>query len=316
MSRVFSRNNEKETKAEPAKVTTQPLQLAQDKTRVVMPVPKGPPAIRLGPNDAPMQPGALKAGGKLPLGSSKPMLTSAPCAPSVVTGNTPALIYTQGAAGQDRDFIASDYPHGMLATLPAVQRNLVLLAMSQPDHVLAATFAGELGALGGVAGIRAVTHFLSGAGGVLTYNHGTPFSVLASQSFAFKFALAVARMNIQIKLRAQASTCHIDYTKIKLSSGAIPDIHFRLTQGADKALFSVIGGTQALWVSITNFTADLTKRTYSAVLRFDIYDDFGVDETDLYSPALISFYVLQHFRDGHKPFIHRLIIESRITGSY
>jgi hypothetical protein len=47
MSRVFSKKNDKEAKAEPAKVTTQPLQLAQDKTRVVTPRQPLPPALLL-----------------------------------------------------------------------------------------------------------------------------------------------------------------------------------------------------------------------------------------------------------------------------
>src|SRR3712207_8216241 len=51
----------------------------------------------------------------------------------------------------------------------------------------------------------------------------------------------------------------------------------------------------------------------SMTLRFVICDDFGVDQHDLYSPGLISFWVLQHERSGYRPFINELVVESTFS---
>lgn len=52
-------------------------------------------------------------------------------------------------------------------------------------------------------------------------------------------------------------------------------------------------------------------------LRFTICDNFGVDESDLYTPGLISFWELQHERtpSAYVPFINEIIVEPTISGT-
>jgi hypothetical protein len=65
------------------------------------------------------------------------------------------------------------------------------------------------------------------------------------------------------------------------------------------------------------------SRAFTATLRFEICDDFSVDDTDLDitnvghgSPGLFSLWVLQHERSGHVPFINEVIVERTISGGF
>ena len=53
-------------------------------------------------------------------------------------------------------------------------------------------------------------------------------------------------------------------------------------------------------------------------MRFVICDNFGVDETDLYSPGLLGFWVLQHERSAtkYKPFVNQLDLSVTISGTF
>jgi hypothetical protein len=239
--------------------------------------------------------------------------TPTPCVPAVYTGRTPVLIYHHGSVGTGRDAIWGDFPTSIVSGLPWYQRWPVNLAIGSPDINLLSVMAGVLGGLGGAEGVTAVRHFSSGGGGALTYGPGSTFSTLASSAVMFRTAVAFAAGRINAAIRAQAAACNIDYRTIRLPSGAIPAIAFLASDSVP--LKAVIGGTQALWVSISSFSS-FPGRTYTAVLSFDIYDDFGVDESDLYAPGLYEFYVLQHFRTAYRPFVHRIVVEETITGSY
>lgn len=239
--------------------------------------------------------------------------TPTPCVPAVYTGRTPVLIYYHGSVGTGRDAIWGDFPTSIVSGLPWYQRWPVNLIMGSPDIKLLSVMAGVLGGLGGAEGVAAVRQFNLGAGGAITYWPGSPFSTLASSAVMFRAAVAAAASRINAAIRAQAAACNIDYRTIRLPSGAIPAIAFLASDSVP--LKAVIGGTQALWVSISSFSS-FPGRTYTAVLSFDIYDDFGVDESDLYAPGLYEFYVLQHFRTAYRPFVHRIVVEETITGSY
>jgi hypothetical protein len=94
------------------------------------------------------------------------------------------------------------------------------------------------------------------------------------------------------------------------------------------SLKALIGGTQGTTLFIENFNATATINSpetggsgnYSATLRLRILDDFGVDESDLYTPIdyqpLYSFWILQHERQSPAPFINEIIIEVPIEGTF
>ncbi len=51
-------------------------------------------------------------------------------------------------------------------------------------------------------------------------------------------------------------------------------------------------------------------------IRFDIRDDFGVDDSDLYSPSLTAFWILQHERSGYRPFVNKITVYRNFIMDY
>jgi hypothetical protein len=105
----------------------------------------------------------------------------------------------------------------------------------------------------------------------------------------------------------------IDCNAIALSPAGVPAVSFGFS---DTALKGIIGGTQGLRVLITHFTVTPGSRTYDIGLQYLICDDFGVDTSDLYSPGLAAFWVLQHRRCGHRPFINELDLPATAAATY
>lgn len=81
------------------------------------------------------------------------------------------------------------------------------------------------------------------------------------------------------------------------------------------------GGTQGLTVKLTGFNHDAADKTIDMQLEYTICDDFGVDLTDVtdkgtkgLSDGLKAFWVLQHERTGHQPFIDKLHLAAPFKG--
>jgi outer membrane protein OmpA-like peptidoglycan-associated protein len=230
-----------------------------------------------------------------------------PCTISVVPGSpVPTPVGSRGGCGSGSDFTYYDFPR-----LSLTNELKVAPFRLNFDFQLANMFRIELGALAGSIGLSMISRFLSGSGATFGHVTGSEISNLTSRSRTFGNVLRAIRTDIDRQLSIQARGCHIDY---RLLRPVLPPISFGFSDGT--TLKAAIGGTQGLDLFISNFNVPPGSRTYTATLHFNICDDFGVDESDLYSPGLISFWILQHERAGHQPFINEIVVEQQISGSF
>lgn len=81
---------------------------------------------------------------------------------------------------------------------------------------------------------------------------------------------------------------------------------------ATKTLAAVIGGAKGSKYFVRNLDHDPLKKGYTFDLRVEICDHFGVDESDLYSPGLCAFWMLQHAIPGvQSPFVNVVRIDEK-----
>ena len=172
----------------------------------------------------------------------------------------------------------------------------------------------ELGLLAGSEGLRMVSHFSDGTGTKLTHGPSSTLGTDALVSDTFIDLNKAVIQDIERQLSLQHASGIIDCSSITLPSSAVPSVSFGFSDSL--ALKGIIGGTQGLRVRITDFVVTPGKRRYLIKLQYLICDDFGVDTADLYSPALVAFWVLQHRRTGHLPFINELNLPSTEFGTY
>lgn len=167
----------------------------------------------------------------------------------------------------------------------------------------------------GLAGVVAIANFLSGTGTTVVHRAGSILITDMLASPVFTSAKASVQADIVRQVVTQAAAAAIDWRLISVTA---PRLFFPPTSTGfgSGPLASVIGGTQGDEISIINFAVTPCMRNFTATLRFDICDDFGVDQADVRSPGLAAFWVLQHARPGHAPFINELIAEVPISGSF
>ncbi len=171
----------------------------------------------------------------------------------------------------------------------------------------------ELLLLGGSAGVTAFSRFALGMGGTVIHDETSMLGIMASFSYSFWRTRAQVQKDIEAQLAAQASSGVLNPCKLSVIP---PETHFGFIDGS--TLKAVIGGTQEETLMATYFAGDITKRSYVIDLIFEIGDDFGVDEDDLYSPGLCGFWVLQHERSRtlYAPFINKLVLPVTMKGTF
>jgi hypothetical protein len=216
-------------------------------------------------------------------------------------------------------------PYGLFSrpleyTLLVARRNKLL----SPDILLESEFrAYILGLTAGslsLVGQEMISRFIKGTRETFRHESGSIVADLVKDSGTFKGMVTSLTKTIKDQIQAQANGGSIDNRKLKLENIASPN--FGVSDSL--TLKSLIGGTQGTDVSIENFDATATiispevggSGNYSATLRFEIDDDFGVDRSDIYAPPLAAFWVLQHERIGPAPFINKIIVEVPIQGTF
>lgn len=230
-----------------------------------------------------------------------------PCAPILTQ------IFSRGGCGSGTDF--TNYDFQSLAGASAAERAAVWEADNlNPDYVLRNRMRTELGALAGSEGLRMVSHFSGGTGSQLTHNFTSLLGSDALSSATFLGLHRAVIREIESELARMHSAGVIDCNAIAPPNSAVPAVSFGF--GDSFALKGIIGGTQGLRIRIIHFSANPGSRSYTIRLQYLICDDFGVDTADLYSPALVGFWVLQHRRTGHLPFINELDLPMSESGSY
>lgn len=236
---------------------------------------------------------------------------------TVVPFSNPQLICQRGEYGstQQRDFRSNDRPQHLVDPHPQAQAYLAT-HLPLPEAVLEQEFRTFLEApplLAGELGQRMVTRFMRGGGEGWRHEPGSELSSMAARSATFRNALNAVQAQLHQQVMAQKNAGHIDYTRLRINPDAIPVISFTFADGS--MLKALIGGTQALKVTIRSFEVTPQATGYSATLRFEMYDNFGVDESDLYAPPLAAFYVLQHWHENHRPFVNNVVVDQSIAGA-
>jgi hypothetical protein len=234
------------------------------------------------------------------------------------------------------DFSAEDFP-----TLDADHARLVAPLRRRSDAELERIFKNFLNLMmTGAHGESMVDRFMAGSGQEYLHDVGSYLSEATYRSGAFAAAALTAKRRVEASLGTLAGgpasgaggeLVLFDWRRLRIRA---PKLNFEFSQAAavfriltgspspDLVLKCLIGGTHGTRVSVTRFGFNPGTRDYAARLRFEIFDNFGVDETDLYTvpapwgDALIAFWVLQHERYGHRPFVNRIVVNETIRGSY
>ncbi len=225
----------------------------------------------------------------------------------------PRQIFARGACGGGTDFTHHDFPS--LAGASTSERAAVWEADNLTlDFQLRNRMRLELGLLAGSEGTRMVSHFSGGSGSRLTHGRTSVLGRDALGSATFTRLHRAVVSDIRSQLSRMSAAGVIDCNGIALSASSVPAVSFGFADGF--ALKGIIGGTQGLRVRLTSFGVRPGSRHYSVELQYLICDDFGVDAADLYSPALVAFWVLQHRRTGHLPFVNELDLPAAASGTY
>jgi len=225
----------------------------------------------------------------------------------------------KNGSGSEEDFRHHDFPsislasHAKLALWASAHsrfgnRHLV----SDPECI--AELTGVLGGLAGSAGVAAVTRFVVGTGGTESLGPGSILGTLALRAPAFKATVAAVKHDIEGQLAKQAGSGHLDPLALWVT---LPPTFFDFGDGV--VLKSVIGGTQGASLIATSFAGNAAAREYKIGLRFEIRDDFGVGESDIYAPGLAAFWVLQHERGTgsiYVPFVNQLELPVVLGGTF
>lgn len=232
------------------------------------------------------------------------------CNPCRFTGvTTPLLLDTRTPAhyAGGPDFDITPNPTSISV------RDAIKLApwIRDSDATLETVMNRELTLLAGSVGSAMTTHFRGGSGS--TYLHSSS-SVLGALTHVSPSANAVFH-NIETQMRTQFRVMqaigNIDANLFSLAS--VPHLHFTFSDPLP--LKAVIGGSQGHEVYITGMRSlgNSTPCAYQIDVKLVLFDDFGVDTSDLYSPSLIAFWILQHRRIGNRPFVNRLEMERTFT---
>lgn len=230
-------------------------------------------------------------------------ITGSPCA---FTCSTPHLLGARTPHyGAGDDFRFFDFP-----SLSVSQWLRVAPFRPMWDGLLEFGMNNVLGTLAGSDGRDMVSHFRGGTGSTWTHGIGSRLSRDATTCPSVNKALRNVRTQLAAQMRTMISSGTINCSGFSLSP--VPTFHF--TSGDSIALKAIMGGTQGLEMYITGMRIqDPATCSYELDIQFVVFDDFGVDTDDLYWPALIKFWILQHERRGNRPFINRLLINRMIT---
>ncbi|MDF1695266.1 MAG: DUF4157 domain-containing protein, partial [Saprospiraceae bacterium] len=165
----------------------------------------------------------------------------------------------------------------------------------------------ELGLLAGGLGRAMTAHFRGGSRATVRHNPGTPLEVLTHRSSSARTYFNTVEAQLATQLHIMKTLGNIDCNLFNITG--IPHLHFPITSMGDPApLRAIIGGTQGHELYITGMRAlgNTFPCAYQVDVKLILFDDFGVDTSDLYSPSLMAFWILQHRRRGNRPFINRI----------
>lgn len=241
-------------------------------------------------------------------------------APSKSAGSTMIGHFGKSAEGPDAMSYADYLTKGKfdpkkLPNLDASSATLVAMQYYDPEWLLKKRMQLELGVLAGGLGLTMIDHFYDGKGGTYTHDVGSKLSTLAmaSSTFLTEYMRIKGEVGKQLTAQLNANKGNVSAVNVGQVSVVPEKPSFGFLDGFE--LKGIIGGTQEVKIFVKNFSVDPNTKQWSALVRWEIYDDFGVGHDDIgRSPGLTSFWILQHLRPGHKPFVNKLIINMPMSG--
>lgn len=203
-------------------------------------------------------------------------------------------------------------------------------------RVLRETMISELRFLGGNLGAEMARRFFSGNSEPWIHGTDSKLGKMVKKSGVF----IAAQEGIRAQLKGQFKNAFklpgpndsggiiLDWEKmnqidIAIDDSAFPWIEWPLGYAVEqklsgenmaeaKALIAVIGGAKGNKFFIRNLASDPLIKGYKFDLRIEICDHFGVDQSDLYSPGLCAFWMLQHAIPGlQSPFVNVIRIDQK-----
>ena len=168
---------------------------------------------------------------------------------------------------------------------------------------------------GGAAGVRCFEHFVSGGARHQPYLWHGPGSSLSNLAAASP-ELGALRAKIAASVRQQRRARLRPLFFKKFSHIVLRDRFAPLSVaiGGTKGLRVFVASERSEWESHSCLTM-ASEQMLRLRLRVQFCDHFGVDRTDLYTPGLGAFWILQHSTgDGSKyrPFVNILGIEETL----
>jgi len=220
------------------------------------------------------------------------------------------------------------------------QKKRVDALSSKTDQELKQIFRGFItnslatGNLGG----SMVDQFYDGSQKAMRHAKGSPLAEMARRSASFLAHAADVRDKLGQLLPRPVGTGLANYRFLEKKI-VVPTVSFEVTTAAVAAwvtsqtgdeltLKSLIGGTQGLKIFLQDISFLRNHspgyNMFSVSLRYEIFDNFGVGSDDIYTSfvkehedyrgALVAFWILQHMRNGHKPFINWIEVEINLLG--
>ncbi len=255
-----------------------------------------------------------------------PAPPTAPAASCPVTCPLPIVLFsnTTHCGGTDDDFQNHDRPGGPRGTASiAVWAHYDgLTDLELLDNMLYGL--DGLVTLAGAPGRTAAMQFYGGSGTAMDHPIGTPIGDAANLAPSFISTASSVETGLHTIMTGMATTpASNTCAAYSLSRSSVPAVNFPWADptaprfAENMMLKAVIGGTHGIEVTLTALTIDCSARTYNATVHYRICDNFGVDDrSDLYADSLISFWVLQHMRSGHRAFVNNILLDRSFSGSF
>lgn len=212
-------------------------------------------------------------------------------------------------AGRSAGDVASRMAHGAADGFVLGAESSGGVSNDASDEELFATLRREIARIGGSEGAAVVDHFQGNSGAVRVLEPGSPLSAAAAASGSFQRGAEVVSRALGERFQAQAARGELDAATVPAIADA-PYIGFGEASGP---LQAVIGGTQGMEVWAEHLALE-PGGAWTLGTTFKIWDDFGFDASDVYSPGLLAGAILQHGR-GYKAFSHVLEVPTTLHGT-
>jgi hypothetical protein len=200
------------------------------------------------------------------------------------------------------------------ATTTAITAPFVLMDDSTLEGLMLGSMATAVTVAAGTGSSLAVRaealtlcqRFFTGGGAQRDFPKGSKVADEAKTDVGFGAFVSKVQFETNRVIRAAWKAGLVDDRAIAATLRPILDASSFGTGQFSGALAAFIGGFQGYRVQLCNLTANTAAETFTYSLDVEVFDHFGVDDTDINRPgavgtalgtAMASFFVLQHDRN-------------------